>query len=320
MWSTNNPDALEKICPDLGMRDWDELDQEEKQKIWSHFFNKGWFNKSNHVFYTIQALNEIYKRKSYGQRLLDHGGPHFEVKYDGQKYFKPCCLDNTLSDFEEIFMEEYQDVVYELLSLYVFQCIDISSIQNINEADEENRKNEIINRAHEKADQFSNDFNDIFEQFGLNVILTRNGIVFRQDDKITKEIYVPVLSYLSGKKFIPVNRDLSDAFKKFQEKTPQGYSSCITHAISALQGFLQILVHNKIGSGDIDQLIAIAQKKSIIPSDPFTTKIFKDIQSILMQKRQSSGDPHPKKEYANEQSAKLLLNLVMIFMQHCIAN
>ena len=126
------------------------------------------------------------------------------------------------------------------------------------------------------------------------------------------------MSYLSGKKWSPVSRDLSDAFRKFQEKTPQGYSSCITHTISALQGFLQILVHDKTGKGDFNDLIPYAQKKDVIPSDAFSTKIFKDIQSILMQKRQESGDPHPKEEYANERSAKLVLNLIMIFIQNCI--
>lgn len=281
LWSSNNPDVAEKICPHLGMREWNDLKPEEKQKIFAHFFNKGWFNKTNLVFYTIEALNERYKRKSYGQRLLEHGGPHFERDYFGTQIFESCCLETTVADFELIFLNENQDVVYEMLSLYVVLSIDSSSIQKIDESDEESRKNEIINRAYEKADKFSHDFNDIFEQFSLNVVLTRNGIVFRQDKKITEEIYVPVLSYLSGKKWSPVNRDLTDAFRKFQEKTPQGYSGCITHAISALQGFLQVLVYDKTGKGDISDLIPEAQKKGVIPSDSFSTKIFKDIQSIL---------------------------------------
>jgi hypothetical protein len=196
--------------------------------------------------------------------------------------------------------------------------IDSSSIENLDEADDQSRKEEILNRAYQTADNFAADFNDIFEQFSIDVILTRNAIIFRQDKKITEDIYIPVLSYLSGKKWRPVNRDLSDAFIKFQEKTPQGYSGCITHSISALQAFLQILVHDKTGKGDFNDLIPEAQKKDVIPSDAFSTKIFKDIQSILMQKRQQSGDPHPKKEYANERSAKLVLNLIMIFIQNCI--
>ena len=314
LWSSNNPDAAINICPDLGMREWNDLNPDENLKIWSYFFNEGWFNNSDHVFKTIFSLNERYKRKSYGHRLLEHGGPH-SSEYE---HLESCCVETTLNDFKRIFLNENQDVVYEMFSLFILSNIDTSSIQNIDESDDESRKDEIVNRAYKKADNFAADFNDIFEQFSINVILTRNGIVFRQDKKITEDIYVPVLSYLSGKKWSPVNRDLSDAFRKFQEKTPQGYSSCITHAISGLQAFLQILVYDKTGKGDLSDLIPEAQKKDAIPSDAFSTKIFKDIQSILMNKRKESGDSHPKKEYANERSAKLVLNLIMIFIQNCI--
>ncbi|MFA5031679.1 MAG: hypothetical protein WC614_01545 [bacterium] len=318
LWSINNPNAIKNICPDLGMREWSALGPDEKHKIWSYFSNKDWFTKSNCVFYTIENLNERYKRKSYGQGLLKHGGPHFNVHNNGIKYFESCCLKVTLDDFLLIFLNENQDVVYEMLSLFVLQNVNTFSIENIDESDEEAKKEEIINLAYKKADKFAEDFNDIFEQFNLNVVLTRNGIVFRQDKKITEDIYIPVLTYLSGKKWGPVNRDLSDAFRRFQEKTPQGYSGCITHAISALQGFLQILVYDKIGKGDLNDLLSEAQRKKVISSDAFSTKIFKDIQSIIMQKRQESGDPHPKEEYANERSAKLVLNLIMIFIQNCI--
>lgn len=35
-----------------------------------------------------------------------------------------------------------------------------------------------------------------------------------------------------------------------------------------------------------------------------------------MRERQEKGDPHPKLEYANEQNARLILNLSMVFIQH----
>ena len=37
-----------------------------------------------------------------------------------------------------------------------------------------------------------------------------------------------------------------------------------------------------------------------------------------MSERQLKGTPHPSKEYATEKNARLLLNLVMVFLQHCI--
>jgi len=78
-------------------------------------------------------------------------------------------------------------------------------------------------------------------------------------------------------------------------------------------------VKGQIGKGELKDLIAEAHVKGIISSDPFTTKIFKDFQSILMRKRQEQGDPHPKKEYANERSARLVLNVIMIFIQNYIS-
>jgi len=81
---------------------------------------------------------------------------------------------------------------------------------------------------------------------------------------------------------------------------------------------LQISVNGEIGKGDISQLIPKAQKEGLIPNDSFTKKIFENIESILMRERQKTSNAHPKKEYANEKNARLILNLVMIFLQHCI--
>lgn len=40
--------------------------------------------------------------------------------------------------------------------------------------------------------------------------------------------------------------------------------------------------------------------------------------TILARERQSTSNAHPKREYAIEKNARLVLNLVMIFIQHCI--
>ncbi|TAL67051.1 MAG: hypothetical protein EPN82_15880 [Bacteroidetes bacterium] len=317
LWSDYNPEAKKNISPDLGMRDWDSLKIEEKEKIWYYFVNKDWFKESSYIYYSIYYLNENNKNQSYGISLLVHGGPHTEATQWGKKFLH-CCLKTSFIDFYNIFNQKNQDIVYEMFSILVFNILDVKSLDLSEKARGKKEKEKYLNLAFKKFDEFAKDFNDIFEHFSLNVLLTRNGLVFRQDKKITEDIYVPVLSYLSNKKWAPVNRDFFDAFREFQEKTPQGYSSCITHAISALQGFLQIIVFGKTGKGDLSDLIKSAQKKSLIPDDSFSINVLKEIQSYLMQKRQESGDPHPKIEYANEHIARLVLNLIMIFIQHCI--
>jgi len=295
-WSQLNPSAKKILSPDLGIRSWDEIDSEQKQTIWLHFFNKGWFDKDEKTYRTIARFNEDNKARSFCNHIQQHGGPHYVYCS-----LDDCCPKKAQNDFNYIFHREVQDVFYELISYYV------SALEN-----------DILDEN--KADRFKNLFNDISNQFGLNVLLGPDGFVLKQDVKIIEDIYIPVLNFLSDKKWESVTRDLNDANIAYLKDREEGYSACITHTISALQAFLQIMVYGKIGKGNIADLIKEAQSKKLIPGDAFSTKIFKDIESVLMQERQEKGHPHPKKEYANEKIARLILNLAMVFMQHCIQN
>ena len=154
----------------------------------------------------------------------------------------------------------------------------------------------------------------------MNCILTRQGFVPRVDEKIIEKVYVPVLRSLSGIQWKEVNAHLSDSFADYSKNTPQGYSGCVTKEVTALQAYLQILVIGNTGKGDIADLIREGQKKNLIPDDAFSKVILKDISSVLMQERQVTGDAHPKKDFANENNSRLVLNLVMIFLQHCVTS
>ncbi|VEN73765.1 conserved hypothetical protein [Candidatus Desulfarcum epimagneticum] len=160
-----------------------------------------------------------------------------------------------------------------------------------------------------------NDVNHFFERFSLNIVIVKNQFIPRQGKKITEEIYRPVLEFLGDKKWEEVNRELGDAFKKYQENTPQGYSTAITHVIASAEAFLQILMYGEARKGGAFQiLINKARKDDFIPDNKFT----KNIGSIFGNKRGIYGDGHPKKEYGTEEEARLTLNLVMVFLQYCI--
>ena len=191
------------------------------------------------------------------------------------------------------------------------------SLRSENETQEEYEKRK-EQWKFEELDGFKGSLNDVFEQFGINIYLTRCGFMLYQDKKITEEIYNPVLNFLSDEKWKEVSRELKDAFRDYQAKTEKGYSSSITHSISALEAFLQLSLYGTVGKGTLGSLIKEATKKELIPNDPFSKKIFDNIESILAQTRKEKGDAHPKKEYANEKTARLILNIVMIFLQHCI--
>ncbi len=322
LFSQTNKDAIKELKPDLGLRSWNNLPPDEKSKIWyyleRYFFNRdlskkysmmGEVTERYHEFYgdlkeykqkavhtAILYLNEAYKAKSYAENFLENPN-----------------LNSACLDFYNIFMNNNEEVVLELISAYG-KALFLESenheyvSKKEKEADEDFEKRK-INAEYKMFDSFASRLNDVFEQFGVNYHLTRDGFVPRQDQKITQEIYEPVLKSLSDPKWKEANRELGDAFSEFQKKTPNGYSNCITHTVSALQAFLQILIHGETGKGDISKLIPEAQRKKLIPSDSFSTKIFKDIESVLMEQRQATSDAHPKKEYANQKTALLLLNL-----------
>lgn len=313
LWSQTKSSILENINPNFGMRYWDELENNEKNIIWLYLKNQGWFVHSYLIYQVIDQFNNQYKVQSFGAKTLIHGGPHTE-----HTRIRECCMKVSLEDFQNIFMNQNQDIVYELLSFFANNKIHYDYLKGIDETDDDDKKNRYLKIAWEDFEKFKHDINDIFEQFNINIVLTRDNFVFRQDSKITDDIYQPVLTYLSNTKWKAVNRDLGDAFTEFQKKSPNGYSACITHTVSALQAFMQIIVHGKTGKGKLEGLITQAIKESLIPDDSFSKRIFKDIESVLMEERQKTGNPHPKKEYANEKNAKLLLNLTMVFIQHCI--
>lgn len=296
-WSQFNPEAKKILSPDLGIRSWDKISPEQKQTIWQHFINKGWLVSDDYTYKAVHNFNENNKAMAACKHLLQHGKPHRYERGFGDDVFE-CCRDAAQLDFDYIFHKGTQDVLYELISYYV-QSLEKS-----------------INDHH--LPSFINLFNDISNQFGLNVLLNNNGFILRQDEKITEEIYKPVLNFLNDKKWEPVNRDLSDATMAYLKNTEEDYSNSITLTISALQAFLQIIVEGKTGNKNLGEAIVLAQSKNLVPNDSFTKTIFKNIESVLMQERQAKGNPHPKKEYANEKTARLILNLTMVFMQHCI--
>lgn len=326
LWSELNPKARKELKPDFGFRDWNSLSEDEKYKIWKYlefyffdkdvkseyrgiyyeFYGEDWEEeqKSERIFFSIKGLNYKYKAKSYAGNFLENG-----------------TLNSACHDFNEIFMIQDEHVVMELLSLYcrilISERADETTYKKEDEIEEEYQKR-LQNWRWEDFDKFCENLNGVFTDFGINLYLTRQGFIPRQEGKIIKEIYEPVLGYLSHLKWKEVSKLLSDSFDEYRKNIPQGYSNCVTNTISAIQAFLQIIVKGKTGKGKISELITEGQKKNLIPNDFFTKKIFENIESIFARERQEVGTAHPKKEYATEKNARTILNLAMIFFQHCI--
>jgi len=326
LWSELNPKAKKELKPDFGFRNWNSLSEDEKYKIWkylkSHFFNNKIKREYENYYYEFYGEGSEEGRKKRSILLsIAFLNRSYKAKSYAKKYLEDATLNSACHDFYEIFMKQDENVVMELLSLYCMILISERAEKTIyrgkDETEEEYQKR-MENYRWGYFDKFSKDLNGVFTDFGINLCLTRQGFIPRQEEKIIKEIYEPVLSYLSHPKWKEVSKLLSDGFDEYRKNTPQGYSNCITNTISAVQAFLQIMVNGRTRKDKISKLITEGQKKNIIPNDFFTKKIFENIESIFARERQETGIAHPKKEYATEKNTRTILNLAMIFFQHCI--
>lgn len=332
-WSENNKHARDFLKPDLGLRHWDDLSEEEKDKIW-HYLNWYFFDAQIKVQYGMMEDVEKrfyefygdYKGKEYKQKTIHNTISYINENYKARSfadtYLRNPSLNTACYDFYNIFMKQDESVVMELLSAFAKFFYEFTKDDDYIYKYKKETEKDFLERKTKAEfkffDNFSERLNDVFLQFGIKYYLTRDGFMPRQDIKIMKEIYDPVLGYLSDKKWKEVNKLLSDSFEEYRKNTPQGYSNCVTNTISSIQAFLQILSNGKTGKGDISQLIKETQKRSLVPKDFFTQKIFNNMESIFARERQETGIAHPKKEYATEKNARTILNLAMIFLQHCI--
>lgn len=322
LWSETNTEAHKSLIPDFGLRYWNNIPAKEKVLIWKHL-ESYFFHISEHEEYRFYGQD--YQQTIIQNRIVEsiyELNKRYKAKIFGKNYFDDPTEENACTDFYNIFLDSDHNVVLEMLSFYCKIVIEEdeskSDGRSINES-EEDYENRIYEESYKKLDQLAIDFNEVFAHFGFNVTLTRMGFIPKQDEIITENIVTPVLKSLSESKWAPVSKVLSDSFIEYRKGTPDSFSVSVTHSVSAVQAFLQILVNGQIGEGDISKLLVEAKNKNLIPSDLFTTEVFKKIQGFLMSERQQTGVAHPTHEYANEKNARLVLNLSLIFFQHCLS-
>ncbi len=326
-WSETKKEALDQLKPDLGMRSWNDLSSDEKYKIWK-FLEYFFFNLEKRVQHysedtSYKFSGENWETSIFKNRIITSIlaiNENFKHKVFWSRYLTDSNLDNACLDFHEIFHKQDENIVLELLSIYAKILLNWSKeknrylSKNTDETDEE-YTTRFLDYQYHYFDHFSWRLNEVFEDFGLNVLLTRQWFIPRQWEKIVEEIYKPTLDFLSDNKYKEVNRELWDAFADYHRKD---FSGCVTKTITAIQAFLQISIKWEIGEWDISELINESIKKWLISDDIFTKTIFDNIKSIIMRERKETADAHPKKEYANEQNARLILNIAMVFIQHFI--
>lgn len=224
----------------------------------------------------------------------------------------------ALLDFEHIFMQEKSDaLVYHMLSKFLSCYIDGFNYNRAKEAKTEKERKENIASAFRKFDNLANCFNHIFEQFSVNQLVTRNGFVPRQDEKIMEKIYTPTLAALSDPKWKAVSNDLAAMFEDYRA---ENYPEVITKAHMAIQRFLQIIVgeEGKNSKGEVGRLFQDAKDKGLVPVNRFTEPLINVVNSFIVSERATNSTAKPAMKDTTASDALLVMNLVMIFLQHSL--
>lgn len=325
LWSSTDK-KIEDVLMNLGDVEWRDLSGDDKAKIWKYteqyFFNPN-PSKSAH-FHNVSCAYQFYGKDMWENdtlaKVVYHSVDALNEKYKklspGKNYYDNPSFSNACKDFYSIFVRADANVVFEMITIYsnivTFYAVD-EVHKNADETEEEfEQRKEKIKWL--RFDKFAKRLSEVFAEFGLNYKLTRAGIVNADEPKVIEEIYRPALKKLSAQKWQPVDRDLKDAFKAIRDTDGSG---AITHALSALQALLQIVVNGKTGKGDTAALLKTAIKEKKIPDDNFSQKIISDLNAFWARERKK-GDPHPKAQYATKQQAKLVINLVMVFIDHVL--
>ncbi|MCY4420960.1 MAG: hypothetical protein OXC42_06900 [Gammaproteobacteria bacterium] len=312
LFSESNPEIMERLQPKIPLRQWGDVDSSEKLRMIEILIKNDFLGEyPEHVVFCIEELNDRFKRITPGDDLHHH---QVDIGDDHKGEEHAARID-----FQRIFVHADQDLVFEMLSIFADSLIDKAYVNLASkEQSLKNRAFYLVN-AYKDFDKLEKCLNDNFVQFCVNMSLSREGFIPRQDNKIEEEIYRPTLQVLSDPKWKSVSDQLQAMFNDYRA---QNYPEVITKASSAVHGFLQILVGEagKNGKGEYGKLFTEAREKGIISNNRFIEGIITTIKGFLPGERASKSTAKPAKEQANSSDALLVMNVVMVLIQHCLQN
>ena len=317
LYGESDPEVEARIQPQLPLRRWNDLTTEEKRIAFQELRKADWLDKySKEAHWSVEYLNYVYLRLLPGKRLHNvlptHRGSSFGSDFEE--------LEAGFLDFQDIFVDgEPGELVLRMLSAFASAHIDRMYLKQAKETENIEERMQLIEKAFVKYDRLAKLLNRIFEQFSINVMATRNGFVPRQDDEISRSIYKPTLKVLSDPKWESVSGHLGDMFQDYHARD---YPEVITKAHSVVQRFLQILVgeEGKSGKGELGRLFEKAKDEGVISDNRFTEPIVKAIQSFIVSERATNSTAKPALQMADSSDALLVMNVLMVFLQHCLQN
>jgi hypothetical protein len=313
----NDPTIAASIQPQFAPRKLSELNAEERSTALRELANLGWIDSSAEILSTMAYLNRKYLRLCPAKRL--HKIP--------PKYNHSLGRNNTseriaaaTDDFMSIWKSETnEDLLLAMLSKFAERHIDWDSYDRAEKGSEPSEIEKDTERAFRKFDKLANCLNHIFEQFAINVVLTRSGLVPRQDERLMELVYTPTLAMLSNPRWKGVNADVAAMFKDYNEGR---FGEAITKAHTAVHRFLQTLVGDDgaAGKGELGKLFAKAKRDQLIPQNRYTDGVIGVLQGYSSSERAEKSTAKPASSNATASDALLMMNVVMVLLQYCLQN
>ncbi|TKB60863.1 MAG: hypothetical protein E8D48_11885 [Nitrospira sp.] len=314
LYGENTPAFDDSIQPTLDLRSWSDVPTKERGVALQQILNSGWLadTGAKQIIRAIAHLNDTYLRRCPGRNL--HSAPR-----EGEHYgFGLVRREAAAKDFARIFLEEKEPLVLRMLSKFAQLLIDADALNKATKAVNSGKRAEYVQGAFKTFDHFASCINHVFKQFAVNQSLTRSGFIPRQDETIEQALYKPTLKALSDPKWMPVNKILAPMFEDFREGR---YPETITKAHSAVQCFLQILVAGKPGTnakGELAQLMKTGKEAGVIPTSRFIEPFVGNIQSFIASERATNSTAKPSLVPASSSDALLMMNMTLVFLQHCL--
>lgn len=321
-WSEIKKEARDEMRPDFGFRSWDDLASDDKIKIWLYLW-KNWFFDPNRndfeafISYKHFASDKDTEKSKKLERItvaLDFLNNEYKAKAYARNFLDNRSIGTALNDFYSIYLKGNENVVFELLSIYAKKII--TERENGLQQKKEETVSEFTKRNEEykwmEFDEFVEDLNEVFDHFGVYVFLSRQGFIPRQDEKIIKDIYQPVLKILTADEYKDVNQMLKNAFKNFRDGD---FDKVIQNSINSMHAYLQLKLSKKIGNGNFKTLLKEAQKEEIIPQSALSIDLYDKIESFLARERRDKTAAHPSSGKPTNADALFVLNLTMVVLQ-----
>lgn len=301
--------------PKLALRGWRDLKHSERETLLQELYNREWVEPhSRQVLTAVTHLNRNFLRELPGKRLHKvkpergaHGDNDFEL------------MNEAFEDFKEIILKSpNEDIVLRMLSALAEAYIERWAYDAAKKEQDETKRNKLVNEAFKNFDRLAGTLNYLFRQFAVNVQVTRNGFAPVQDAKIAEQIYTPVLGVLSDPRYTHVSDDLA---KMFADYRAGKFGEVITKAHSAVQRFLQIQAgsEGKNGKGELKELFVTAKKNGLVSSTRFGEPLIKVLEGFFPSERATKSTAKPALSEATPGDAMLMMDLVMVFLQHCLS-